>query len=361
MKRATRWIAACAVSLGLLCALSAGAAAQPGASDRKEIADLLKAIAYGVPTSPAFALLPEQPEEVNHLTKPADLTGQVGTWFSGTSLRGGAAFDYRPITRVGTLDQYRASFLRRTAFRSVLSAGSASGDGSDVLLAAGLRIPLLDRGDPRLDPTYEMKIDTILSAALLRCPRKPDETTDEVIARCPAVDDSIQAVQDEYTARTWNAMRVDFGLAASARARGGSVATDSVLGNQAGVWLGVALPLGRRGQLMAIGKNSWGRADSSTAESGRSTAGARIRWLPPIPLAVSVEAAQVWTRHPSASANDNWTHLAAVAEIPLDRLGTLFEDQVIGVAYGGDIGRDGQSKRGLSFRYSFYRTRLIKK
>jgi hypothetical protein len=361
MKRKTRWMAAVTAALGLLCVSSTGATAQTGGSDRKEIADLLKAIAYGVPTSPAFALLPEQPEEVNHLTKPADLTGQVGTWFSGTNLRGGAALDYRPLARVGDLDQYRQSIFRQAAFRSVLSAGSASGDGSDVLLAAGIRIPLLDRGDPRLDSAYEQEIANILARALLRCPPNLDEATDDAIARCPAVDDSIQAAQDEYTARTWNAMRLDFGLAGSARAHGGSVEKDSVMGNQAGVWLGVALPLGQRGQLMAIGKNTWARADSSAAESGRSTAGARIRWLPLNSIAVSVEAAQVWTRHPSSSFDDSWTHLAAVAEIPLDRLGALFEDQVIGVAYGGDIGRDGESERGLSLRYSFYRTRLIKR
>jgi hypothetical protein len=351
-----------AAALALLGASSGAAAAQPGASDRKEIADLLNAIAYGVPTSPAFALLPEQPEEVNHLNKPADLAGQVGTWFSGTNLRGGAALDYRPITRVGGLGQYRQSALRQAAFRSVLSAGSASGEGADVLLAAGLRIPLLDRGDPRLDQAYEEAIVGVLARELQICPPRLDETVDQRKARCgPQVDDSIQAVQDEYTARTWNAMRLDFGLAGSARARGGSVEMDSVLGNQAGVWLGLALPLTRRGQLMVIGKNSWARADSSAAESGRSTAGARIRWLPGSSFAVSVEAAQVWTRHPSSSSNDNWTHLAAVAEIPLDRLGALFEDQVIGVAYGGDLGRDGETERGLSLRYSFYRNRLIKR
>jgi hypothetical protein len=354
-------MAAGAVAVALLGISAGAAAAQPGAADRKAIADLLKAIAYAVPTAPAFALLPDQPEEVNHLNKPADLAGQVGTWFSGTNLRGGAALDYRPITRVGDLDQYRESPLRQAAFRSVLSAGSASDEGADVLLAAGLRIPLVDRGDPRLDRTYEKEIVAILARELLICPPRLDETADQRKARCgPQVDDSIQAVQDEYTARTWNAMRLDLGLAGSARARGGSVETDSVLGNQAGLWLGLALPLTPRGQLMVIGKNTWARADSSAAEAGRSTAGARIRWLPRSSFAVSVEAAQVWTRHPSSSFNDNWTHLAAVAEIPLDRLGALFEDQVIGVAYGGDLGRDGTTERGLSFRYSFYRNRLIK-
>jgi len=118
---------------------------------RAGVAEMIEAVSYGVPTSPAFALLPDQASEVTHLLTPSHLQGAVASWFDGTRLRGGAALDYRMLSGTnGNMRAYRRSGWRRIAWRSIAAArtAGASGDAADVLFAAGVRIPIVDGGDP---------------------------------------------------------------------------------------------------------------------------------------------------------------------------------------------------------------------
>jgi hypothetical protein len=349
-------------------ALATPLAAQPNVEKaaREDIAKLLSAISYGVPTSPAFALLPGDASEVTHIVRPSELQGQAASWFTGTRLRGGAALDYRLFgTGVGDLKQYRdprlAGAARRVAWHTILSAGTAKSERrpEDVALALGLRLPLVDRGDPRLDTKYLSDVRAILSKALNACGVAfPEETVDEAEARCLRKEQpQIKKRQEEFKVQHWNAFRIDLGVAGSTLARGGEMKPDSLAGDRGGLWLGLGGGIGQRAAFAIVGKSSWARADTATDEQARHVAGARLRFFPGLSVGLSVEGAQVWSR--TAGGNDDWTHLAAVVELPLDRLGGVFKQQWLSVGYGGDAGKSGGSKNALTLRYAVYRDQLI--
>src|SRR5690348_888164 len=76
---------------------STPAATQTGPHAAEAVAELVNGVSYGVPTSPAFALLPQQSSEIVHLTTPADFQGNAASWIDGAKLKTGAAFDWRPL------------------------------------------------------------------------------------------------------------------------------------------------------------------------------------------------------------------------------------------------------------------------
>ena len=119
-------------------------------TDSAAIVALVMAVPYGVPDSPAFELLPDKPDQVTHASTPNDFQGGLVSWLDGSRVRVGVAADTRPFVRAaGSPGKYRASWIRQAAFRAVFGAGTAAAtSGSkDVVVAAGVRIPLVDCGD----------------------------------------------------------------------------------------------------------------------------------------------------------------------------------------------------------------------
>jgi hypothetical protein len=350
---------------GMLLLESPGLLAQTP-NTREEVSKLLTAVSYGVPTSPAFALIGADPEEVVHISRPSDLQGTVTNWFNGARFGSGVALDWRPFGAAGSLSQYRANAGRRTLWRSVVAIGTAdaSDENSDVLIGAGVRIPLLDRGDPRLDRRYEAELDSVHLQALRACPPKFDASTQTFAVKdCLALEqlpNRVAELQESFALANWNRPRLDAGLAYSLRAQSAHVSFDSLASDRAGFWLAGGMPLGARAQLTVSGKASWADVDSVTQESSRYVAGARSRWFPRSTVGISLEGARIWTDFSDNSKDDEWTHLALGAEISLSAL-PLLKNSWLTLAYGGDVGKEGEASPSLSIRYAIHQNRLIKR
>lgn len=334
---------------------------------RDSIAKMLSAIVYAVPESPAFELLPGKASDIGNITTPADLTGQVTEWVDGAHLRSGAALDYRIFgATVGSLRQYRRSAWRRLLWRTVLAAGTASpAKGSrDMLIAAGVRIPLIDRGDPRLDTSYQHDM-SLATQAVERSPScRPaslTQPTTAISAKCSkALADSVKAIEARFMQSGWNAFRLEVGVAGSLRAASATMDWDSLSMNQGGVWLGLSRGLGPKAQLNLMAKLLETSTDSASQERTRYVVGARLRAFPGRAVGISAEAAWVNSKHGTASLDGSWTHLAVVLELPLSRLGSVFKGHWLALAYGGDAGRKGGHGNRISVGYSIYRNKILK-
>lgn len=354
-----------AALLGLLALGASGHAAAQEQASRGVIEGLVSQISYGIPTSPAFTLLPDQPSEVQHLATPHDFQSAVTSWFSGGKLQTGAALDFRPFSAAGSLRQYQQDPMRQIAWRTVLSAGTAqAGQGSsDVLVSVGLRIPVIDRADPRADPAVVSRLETAYQAAILsQGPPGLGVTAAKLQERADSAARLIQPVRDSIAAENWNRFKWDLGLALATRARGGVFREDSLASDRGGFWTAVAVPLGRSIQASGTAKLTFARADTAGAERLRSVVGAHVRVFPGAALALSAEAAQVWSRHRDRTDQDqNWTHLGAVLEFPSTFLAGFIKSGWIGVGYGGDINREGNRSPQFTFQYAFYQNRILKR
>ncbi|HEU5170712.1 MAG TPA: hypothetical protein VFU46_09245, partial [Gemmatimonadales bacterium] len=322
-----------------LLATPAVAAQGPDSLRRAAISRLIAGIEYGLPDAPAFELLPDRPSEVVHVVTPKDFKSALSAWHDGSRLRVGAALDARPLVRSGgSLAEYQRSWLRQAAFRTVFSAGTAAAvqGSTDVVVAGGLRIPLVDRGDPRADAAFNQRIALAYNAALDSLGPPPFLATfDTFVARSAIASAALQPLRDAYRRDHWNALKLELGVAGSIQASSGSISRDSIQADRIGLWGAVAVPIVRVGQLTIAGKAAWLRSDSVIAESSRRTLGARLRLFPSERLSLSGEVARIWSDHGDASAlDDRWNHLAVVVEWYVPELGGW-----VGVAYGGDADR----------------------
>ena len=325
---------------------------------RAAIGRLISAVEYGVPESPAFELLPDRPSEVVHVVTPKDFKSAFSSWHDGSKLRVGAALDARPLVRQGgTLDQYQRSWWRQAAFRSVLSAGSAMAveGSSDVVVAAGLRIPLIDRGDPRADAALVERLAQAYVRALEALGPPPfDATLETFIARSAQASAALDTIREDYRKTHWNALKLEIGVAGSVQASSGRLARDSIQLGRVGVWGAVAVPMLRTGQVTVAGKTVWPHSEVPTDESNRSTVGGRLRLFPTEQLSLSAEYSRVWSNHDAVAPNERWNHFALAAEWYVPELKGW-----LGFAYGGDTDRPAGRTDQLSLNYAIYRQRLL--
>lgn len=124
-----------------------------------------------VPTSPAFSVLGVAPEEVIRPDSPKALgLGLLNGVDPKGNLQTGVALDFSPYYlfagRYLTLAEYReptaAGYFTRLASRLQLSFATAKGSSDDdkaVKLAVGIRLALLDLGDPRMSPFLDACYD----------------------------------------------------------------------------------------------------------------------------------------------------------------------------------------------------------
>jgi hypothetical protein len=336
----------------------AGTAAADSAK-REAVLQHLDPRLFGVPGSPAFELLPSQPTEVPTVVTPADFQTNLRSWVQDGKLKAGAAFDSRPfVSSVGDLDSYRG--WRAALFRTVMSAGSATSlqGERDVLLAAGVRVPLVDRGDPREDTAYQARLARAYDGALVRQGPPPfTATAADLQRRSVKASAALDTVRSNFAAAHWNALKVDLGVAASGVVAGGKLTLDSAQSRRGGLWASFSGPLPRQGgfaQWTVSGKALWAQADSAASEREHYSAGGRIKAFASDRFDLQAEAAQVWTSHADASLNDRWTHLGIVAEWFVPELRGW-----LAAGYGGDRGRKGGKAGGLTLNYAFYRQRVV--
>lgn len=354
-----RAVACVAALWGILYPARSWAQGDKEKAKREAIGKLMSTVDYGVPDSPAFELLPERPSEVTNVVTPKDFKSAVSAWHDGAKLRTGLALDSRPLVKSGgSLQQYQSSWLRQAAFRTVLSAGtSAAMQGStDVVIAGGLRIPLIDKGDPRADRKYNDSLALVYDSAIEALGPPPLRAPfDTFVARAAKASVALDPVREDFRRKHWNAVKLELGLAASLQASSGIIRRDSIEADRAGLWGALAVPLVRVGQLTIAGKTAWTRSDTSVAETNRSLVGARLRLFPSEQLSLSAEFARVWSDHSrDTSHNDRWNHLAAVFEWYVPELKGW-----LGLAYGGDTKRRDDTGDKLSFSYAIFHQRLM--
>lgn len=351
-----------AAALALLAAGSAHAQTQAGSG---AVESLVSQVSFGIPSSPAFALLPGQASEVQHLVTPHDFQSAISTWVTDGKLNAGAALDFRPFSTAGSLREYQQHRGRQIAWRTVLSAGTAqAADGSaDVLVSAGLRIPVIDRSDPRADPAVVRRLENAYQAALLaQGPPGLNPSVETIQARADSAARLIQPVRDSIAISNWNRLKWDVGVAAAARAHNGVFREDSLTGDRAGVWTSLAVPVGSGIQASGTAKLTFAQADSAGAERLHGVVGARVRVFPRGALALSAEAAQVFARYRDRTDQDQgWTHVGVLLEFPSTFLAGFVRSGWIGLGYGGDLNRAGDRSPQLSLQYAFYQNRILKR
>jgi hypothetical protein len=352
------WLAAILGTAGPVTAL-AQQEEMTARAKRDAIGALVSTMDYGVPESPAFELLPERPSEITDVVTPTDFKSALSAWHDGNKLRTGAALDTRPLVRSGgSIQQYRSSWLRQAAFRTVFSAGtSAAVEGStDVVLAGGIRIPLIDKGDPRGDQAFGDRLAQAYDSALATLKQPPfDATMATFEARAETASTAIEPVREKFRREHWNSLKLELGLAGAIQAASGAVQRDSIQADRVGLWGALALPIVRYGQLTIAGKTAWTRSDTATAETNRSLAGARLRLFPSDQISISAEFARVWSDHSrDPSIDDRWNHLGLVFEWYVPELKGW-----LGVGYGGDTKRRDDNGDKLSLTYAIYHQRLL--
>lgn len=318
---------------------------------------VIQSTSYGVPTSAAFELLPDNVSQVVHLVTPHDIQTNLFSLYDNGHLRTGAAFDARPFAGFArSLQSYQKDPLEQVAWRSVASVGTApaSDKGSDALIALGLRIPILDFGDPRADAGYITKIENTFNKYLRDHPLTGDASDEERMARLKAATDTCQAARTEFVKNSWNAVKLEAGVGYVARAVEGSFT--KLRTDRAGFWLGFGFPVSDFAQVSLSGKfTTWIHTDSAKQETGRYIGGASARIFPAEWLSATLEGSNTYS-YSGLEWSESWRHFAIVAEIKVPILSGW-----IGLGYGADTPHRSLEAKGVSFHYSYYQDAVLKK
>lgn len=333
------------------------------AQDTTKISKLLNDVTYGVPSSPAFELLPNKPSEITHLGTPSDITAHISDFIDGGKLKAGAAFDIRPFAyAVGNLDQYqdKKNWFKRILWRTVFSAGTASESttNSDVFIGLGLRIPLIDGGDPRSDAVYTKTLDDAYLAGINKLQPDLDEPAVAFQNRLDKLkdQDNIKKIRAAFINKSFNAWRWDIGVGASERAASGFLKTDSLFADRIGLWTAASKGFGGVFQITVSANTAWAKAASDTNENHRSVAGARLKCFIDENWSISGEYAKIYSNYANHALNENWNHLAIVLEVKDPLLKGW-----VGLGYGGDSSHRSDPSSKFTFNYAFYTDRIIKK
>jgi hypothetical protein len=211
---------------------------------------------YAIPDSPAFAFLGTSPTKVERPGSARDLAITV---LSGLGSEGrtqqGFALDVRPwflIPGLSIPPERYERFWYFVAANAQLSVGTVAGASDtttqgDTDFAVGLRLTLVDRGDPMLSAEYRRKLGSILDGC---APKQPGTTSEGQDLACMHA--QVNALRKKWLDQHWNASRVGLGLASGWRAPGSIVEDSRFKG--LGAWLVAGTGLGNWAQLIALGR-----------------------------------------------------------------------------------------------------------
>jgi hypothetical protein len=333
--------------------------------DSKKVEKLVNQVSYGVPTSPAFELLPAKPSEVSSLVTPHDITTNITNVISSGKLKTGFAFDLRPFAyNIGSLREYQkpSSGLKRVMWRSVFSVGTMpeSEGGNDVFLAVGLRIPIVDGSDPRANANYINKLEEayIKAQNTDSLPNLTSFNLDSAQKRADEIEDdsSMKEIKDIFLKDSWNKPKWDIGIAASTRAENGDFGPGSLAKDRIGLWTAAGLGITKYFQVTIAAKSALINTKSDTLESIRHTAGVRTRFFLDKRVALSVEYARIWSGYENTSLNESWSHLGMVLELKVPGLGSW-----VALGYGGESARRTNATSAFVFSYSVSADQILKR
>jgi len=231
-----------------------------------------------VPESPAFIFLNASPTKV---TRPGATRDFGASLINGINDEGkvqqGFALEATPIDVVPgfnlTLPEYR-KWLNFVAANAQFSVGTvrAAADSASTDLAVGLRLTLLDQGDPLLFQTFTTQLGGQLRKCTAVNPNTPNDKIEKTIAAC--ADSVTSDAYGTWTKEHWNARRVAVGIAGGTRLEQSSLSDTDGLGAQ--LWAVAANPIGSRAQIIAQltgGRRTFG---TDSVASTRITYGARF-------------------------------------------------------------------------------------
>ena len=211
---------------------------------------------WAVPESPAFTVLGLTPQTV---TRPSSSQQLATTLLNGIDQNGnfqsGIALDLQPYMlwygHTVSYAKYRDSRATRFLSRAQLSVGSskgATGDDKSARVALGLRLTLLDKGDPYLNAATNVCLanagtSAIAAADPVPAPAASQSDKDAYTARMMAAYAPLERVcrekhQREYRRTGWNNSSLVIGGAPSWISTIGT--TSDLKWNGAGVWTSYA-------------------------------------------------------------------------------------------------------------------------
>jgi hypothetical protein len=226
---------------------------------------------FSVPDSPAFTILGVTPQTISRPTTPRGLaTSLLNGVDENGNFQTGFALDTAPYMLYWgnrlTLRDYQQSFRRQFMARTTLSIATAKGTNDadkSTRLAAGLRLTIFDKGDPRSDKQFVDQIEKAVTQAIDSItaigPIRPGSDEETVTKREKAIQDSItkatSAIEQQRAKKLksgWNASSMVVGFAPSWISKTGS-ATD--LGYNGGaVWSSLSLRLASHAQAIFYGR-----------------------------------------------------------------------------------------------------------
>ena len=253
---------------------------------------------YAVPDMPAAAFLGTTPATI---TRPATARDFLLGLASGVDEHGqarqGFALEASPSAIVPgfgvSLDAYRApGFNPRYLLANLLvslGAARAAGDTAPTTLAYGIRLTLLDRGDPMRDPAFL----EALGDSIARCrPRTPipgipradrptalDPLTRDLLAErhdraVHCMDSHTRKLARRYARAHWNASSVSIAYAGGERLSRGSFARRRHAGDRA--WATGALRVGAVAQMLLYADWTHDRGDAAPHAFTAFTYGTRV-------------------------------------------------------------------------------------
>jgi hypothetical protein len=223
------------------------------------------------PESPAFTILGLSPTNTTTPNSPAQLaTSALSAFDDNGHFQSGAAVDFVPFLvfkaksfslgeySKNTAKGYAIRVLTRTSFSFATTKGTSSPDTS-VRLATGVRISLLDFGDPR--------------AAFQNCVNKVDYVPDPNNPNAPmsdAIKQKLTTCRTEAAKKVWNATSLVIAGAPAWISTDGS--SSNLSRNGGGYWAAFAYGLGTWGQLTVDARRQTGQyvVPSGTPSSSTS-------------------------------------------------------------------------------------------
>ena len=224
---------------------------------------------YAIPEAPAFTFLGVTPARIDRPTTPRDFFTDVLSAVDSTgAVQQGFALDVAPWSLIPglaiPLSEYQGNPFKYALANTTVSLGTVRSAGSTAAtdVGLGLRITLLNRGDPMTDPAFTSGLATALAPCLATV--MPD-TPEEQILTCAV--NAVQPRRAAWLKDHWNQYAVSVAAATGLRLDESRFTDREFLGWA--VWSTAALPfLNRRGQLLAQlryeRRNNLGAADEDT-------------------------------------------------------------------------------------------------
>jgi hypothetical protein len=224
------------------------AAAQAERNPNAESAAVKTAEGFAVPESPAFTFLNFAPATVTRPNTPRDFVAALANGIDESGhVRQGISLEVTPaylIPGLGVgLREYQRSFFKRLLSNAQLSVATvrASGDTAATDLGLGLRLTVLDNGDPMRDSAYVNQ----LGAAMLACPAS---TPPDFKPSLTCLGEAADKLRLPYLKSHWNSTRLTMAFATGLRFDQSQVSKTSPVGWNG--WAALTAPLGTGGQMI---------------------------------------------------------------------------------------------------------------